>query len=117
MHCTNGTIDNLAANEAECFEQLRTVLSYLPNSGLQLPPHLPNSDPVDRTSPELRTIVPRRRERMYDPRKIITTVVDNRSFFEIGALWGTTAIAGLARLGGHPVGIISLNCEGTLNPS
>jgi hypothetical protein len=29
VHCMNGTIDNLAANEAECFEQLRVVLSYV----------------------------------------------------------------------------------------
>ncbi|TKA70107.1 hypothetical protein B0A49_09561 [Cryomyces minteri] len=111
VHCTNGTVDNLAANETECFEQLRTVLSYLPNSGTQLPPHLPNDDPVDRTAPELRSIIPRRRERMYDPRRIIATVVDDGSFFEIGALWGTTTIVGLARLGGFPVGIVSLNCE------
>lgn len=48
---------------------------------------------------------------MYDPRKIITTVVDEGSWFEIGALWGTTSIVGLARLAGRPVGIISLNCE------
>jgi hypothetical protein len=33
MHCTNGTIGNLAANEQECFEQMRIVLSYLPNLG------------------------------------------------------------------------------------
>ena len=49
---------------------------------------------------------------MYDARKIITTVVDEGSWFEIGALWGTTAIVGLARLGGFPVGIVSLNSEG-----
>jgi acetyl-CoA carboxylase carboxyltransferase component len=48
---------------------------------------------------------------MYNPRKIITEVVDQGSFFEIGALWGTTAIVGLARFGGRPVGIVSLNCE------
>jgi acetyl-CoA carboxylase carboxyltransferase component len=111
MHCTNGTIDNLAENEQECFEQLRNVLSYLPNSGSSLPPLLPSDDPVDRTCEELRTIIPRRRARMYDPRRIITTVVDSGSWFEIGALWGTTAIVGLARLSGLPVGIISLNCE------
>ncbi|EON68622.1 propionyl-CoA carboxylase beta chain [Coniosporium apollinis CBS 100218] len=111
VHCTNGTIDNLAADESECFSQLRTVLSYLPSSGDSLPPVTPSSDPVDRTSPELRSIIPRKPERMYDPRKVITTVVDAGSFFEIGALWGTTAITGLARLGGRPVGIISLNCE------
>ena len=48
---------------------------------------------------------------MYDPRKIVTVVVDRDSWFEIGALWGTTAIVGLARICGRPVGIISLNCE------
>jgi len=111
MHCTNGTIDNLAANEAECFEQLRTVLSYLPSCGTQVPPVVVSEDPADRTSPELRTLIPRKRERMYDPRKLISTVVDNSSFFEIGALWGRTAIVGLARLGGKPVGIICNNCE------
>ncbi|KAJ1331650.1 methylmalonyl-CoA decarboxylase subunit alpha [Microdochium nivale] len=112
VHATNGTIDNLAANEAECFHQLRTVLGYLPSSGTQLPPVLGTlDDPIDRLSPELRSVIPRRRERMYDPRKIITTVVDKGSWFEIGSLWGTTAIVGLARIGGKPVGIISLNCE------
>ncbi|KAH7035476.1 propionyl-CoA carboxylase-like protein [Microdochium trichocladiopsis] len=124
MHTTNGSIDNLAANEAECFQQIRTVLGYLPNSGTQMPPvlgpHPPPHhhtseeapiDPIDRLCPELRSIIPRKRSRMYDARRIITTVVDKGSWFEIGALWGTTAIVGLARLGGKPVGIVSLDCE------
>jgi acetyl-CoA carboxylase carboxyltransferase component len=118
MHCTNGTIDNLAEDENECFGQLRTVLGFLPNSGNSLPPIVKCEDPADRLCEELRSIIPRRKARMYDPRKIIISVVDPRSWFEIGALWGTTAIVGLARLAGRPVGIITLNCEvnaGTLD--
>lgn len=111
MHCTNGTIDNYAANELEAFEQIRTVLEYLPNCGTQLPPIITSKDTVDRQSLELRSIVPRKRERMYNPRKIISTVTDEGSWFEIGALWGQTAIVGLARLDGRPVGIISNNAE------
>ncbi|KAL5386155.1 hypothetical protein DPSP01_004239 [Paraphaeosphaeria sporulosa] len=111
MHCTNGTIDNLAPDEAGCFEQIRTVLSYLPDSGTKLPPAIEVSDPIDRISESLRSVIPRARNRMYNPRKIITEVVDQGSFFEIGALWGTTAIVGLARLAGRSVGIVSLNCE------
>lgn len=111
MHCTNGTIDNLAANEAECFEQLRTVLGYLPNSGSEAPPVVPCNDPEDREDIGLRTVIPRKQTRMYNPRTIITSVVDKGSWFEIGALWGTTGITGLARMGGRPVGIISSNCE------
>ncbi|KAL2446614.1 Propionyl-CoA carboxylase, carboxyltransferase subunit [Exophiala dermatitidis] len=112
IHCTNGTIDNLAANEAECFEQIRTVLSYLPDCGQsKLPPVIDSSDPISRANEELRTIIPRKKTRMYDAKAIIRIVCDAGSWFEIGALWGRTAIVGLARLGGRPVGIISLNCE------
>jgi acetyl-CoA carboxylase carboxyltransferase component len=111
VHCTNGTIDNLAEDEAGCFEQIRTVLSYLPNCGTMIPPVIEPTDPIDRTSDILQTIIPRAKNRMYDARKIIIEVVDRDSFFEIGALWGTTAIVGLARFGGKPVGIVSLNCE------
>ncbi|KAI0177612.1 propionyl-CoA carboxylase-like protein [Pestalotiopsis sp. NC0098] len=111
MHVRNGTIDNYAANEKDAFRQLRTVLSYLPNSGAVLPPCVKSADPRSRTDESLRSVIPRKKERMYDPRKIISTIVDKASFFEIGALWGTTAIVGLARLGGQPVGIIANNCE------
>ncbi|KAJ5803693.1 uncharacterized protein N7503_006143 [Penicillium pulvis] len=111
VHCTNGTIDNLATNEAECYEQLRRVLSYLPNSGSEAPPVVPCHDPEDREDVGLRNIIPRRQARTYNPYTIIQSVVDQNSWFEIGALWGRTAINGLARIGGHPIGVVSLNCE------
>ncbi|KAH6666866.1 carboxyl transferase [Halenospora varia] len=107
MHCTNGTIDNLAATELEAFDQLLIPPQLRPLSTTIPPP----SDPADRLCPELRTIIPRRKARTYDPRAIITSVVDSDSWFEIGRLWGTTAIVGLARLSGRAVGIISNNCE------
>lgn len=111
MHCRNGTIDNIAVDEQDAFEQLRTVLAYLPNSGRAPPPCVTSEDDTARQAEALRTIIPRKKERMYDPRRIITTVVDSGSWFEIGRLWGTTAIVGLARFGGRPVGIVSNNCE------
>jgi acetyl-CoA carboxylase carboxyltransferase component len=112
VHCTNGTIDNLAANEQECFEQIRTVLGYLPNCGaLEAPPCVSCEDPVERADISLRSIIPRKKSRGYNAYTIITTVVDKGSWFEIGGQWGRTGIVGLARLGGRPVGILSLNCE------
>ncbi|KAL9115147.1 MAG: hypothetical protein Q9227_000941 [Pyrenula ochraceoflavens] len=111
VHGRNGTVDNIAPNEQGCFEQIRTVLGYLPNWGGEAPPVVACEDPEDREDVGLRSIIPRRKERMYDPRKIIESVVDRGSWFEIGSLWGRTAIGGLARLGGRPVGILSLNCE------
>jgi len=112
VHCTNGTIDNLADDEAGCFEQIRTVLGYLPDCGaIQAPPVVECSDDVNREDIGLRSIVPRKKSRMYNPYTIIESVVDRGSWFEIGRLWGRTSISGLARLGGRPVGVLSLNCE------
>jgi acetyl-CoA carboxylase carboxyltransferase component len=48
---------------------------------------------------------------MYDSRRLIQVVCDADSWFEIGALWGRTAIVGLARIGGYPVGIVASDPE------
>ncbi|TQB69790.1 hypothetical protein MPDQ_001372 [Monascus purpureus] len=87
----------------------KTGYSYIPMA--QIPPVLANDDPVGRLCPELRTIIPRRRVRMYNSRAIIKCVFDASIWFEIGTLWGRTVIVGLARLGGRPVGVISTDCE------
>lgn len=115
VHCCNGTIDNMARDEKECYEQIRTVLGYLPDCGaLQAPPCLRegwSGDSVEREDEGLRSVIPRRKNRMYNPYTIIESVVDRGSWFEIGALWGRTGIVGLARLGGRPIAILSNNCE------
>jgi hypothetical protein len=112
VHCTNGTFDNVAPNEEGCFEMIRTVLGFLPDCGaLQAPPVSECTDDVMREDIALRSIIPRRKNRMYDPFYIITSVMDKDSWFEIGNMWGKTSICGLARLGGRPVGVISNNCE------
>lgn len=112
IHCTNGTIDNAAPDEKGCFEQVRTFLSFVPDCGHgQIPPVIASEDHVERDVTSLRTIIPRRRQRAYAMLRLIDTVVDLNSFFQIGAGWGLTAIVGLARLDGRPVGIIANNPE------
>ncbi|KAI8144838.1 carboxyl transferase [Fennellomyces sp. T-0311] len=110
LHASNGTFDNLAKDEYECFEQVRQFLSYMPNSTFELPPRAKNNDPIDRRDDALLDIIPKRRQRMYQVRDILTRVVDEGSWFEIGALWGEGAVCGLARIDGYPVGIITFDC-------
>ncbi|ROV96318.1 hypothetical protein VMCG_07740 [Cytospora schulzeri] len=112
VHCANGTIDNAAPDELGCFDQIRKFLSYVPNCGLNdLPPLIEPGDPPDRDVSSLRTIIPRRRQRAYAIRRLIQTVLDQGSWFEIGAGWGNTAVVGLGRLGGRPVGVVANNPE------
>ena len=111
MHCRNGTIDNYAMNERDAFEQLRMVLGYLPNSGLSAPPVVSCDDDPNRQDLSLRTAMPRNKARVYNMRQLISTVTDIDSWFEIGSLWGTTVITGLARLHGRAIGIVANNPE------
>ena len=109
VHCRNGSVDNLAETEEEALAMTRRFLSYLPSSVHETPPVLPPStdDPADRRDEELLTLIPRKRTTTFDVRRSIDLLVDQGSFFEIGALWGTDQVVGLARLNGHPVGVFA----------
>jgi acetyl-CoA carboxylase carboxyltransferase component/biotin carboxyl carrier protein len=107
VHCRNGSVDNLAETEDEAVEMTRRFLSYLPSSVYEAPPVIATTDRADRREEELLTIVPRKRTTTFDVRRAIELLVDRDSWFEIGALWGTDQVVGLARFDGHPVGIMA----------
>ena len=109
IHCTNGSVDNLAVSETEARQMTRQFLSYLPTSVYEAPPVLPPNphDPANRREEELFTLIPRKRTTTFDIRKAITLLADEGSFFEMGSLWGTDQVTGFARFNGHPVGIIA----------
>lgn len=98
-----GAIDNAVETEEEAFEQARRFLSYLPSSIHGVPPVLPSTDDPNRADESLMKAVPRNRRSVYKMRPIINAVVDKDSFFEMGANFGRSIIAGLARIDGHPV--------------
>ena len=109
IHCTNGSVDNLAESEDEAVAITRRFLSYLPSSAYETPPVLPPNpdDPHDRREEELFSLIPRSRTSTFDMRKAIRLLADKDSFFEIGSLWGTDQITGFVRFNGHPLGVIA----------
>ena len=109
IHCTNGSVDNLAETEEEAAEQVRRFLSYLPPSAYETPPVLTPDpdDPPDRRDEELLTLIPRKRTTTFDIRRGIELICDRGSFFEIGPLWGTDQVVGFARMNGYPVGVFA----------
>ena len=111
VHCKNGSVDNLAENEDAAAAMVRTFLSYLPSSVYEAPPISSCTDPDDRREDELFSIIPRKRTTTFDIRHTIDLIVDRDSFFEIGGLWGTDQVAGLARFAGHPVGVIASDSQ------
>ena len=109
VHCTNGSVDNLAESEEDAFAITRRFLSYLPSSVYEAPPITPlgSDDSVARREEELFTLIPRNRMATFDMRKVICLLADRGSFFEVGTLWGTDQITGFVRFNGHCLGVIA----------
>ena len=113
IHCTNGSVDNLAESEAEAAAMARQFLSYLPSSVYEAPPVSTCTDPKDRSEEELLTIIPRKRTSTFDIRKTIRLMADKDSFFEVGPYWGTDQVTGFVRFNGHPLGVIASDSRHT----
>ena len=104
-----GVVDNLADTEEEAFDIIRRFLSYLPQNVWEMPPRMEPTDDPDRREEELLSIIPRKRTRAYNPRKILSAVLDRDSFFEIAPFYGKARITGFARVDGYPVGVMINN--------
>jgi acetyl-CoA carboxylase carboxyltransferase component len=109
LHATAGTIDDAVDTEAQAFARARRFLSYLPASVHDVPPRAAPAadDPPDRVDESLLSAVPRDPRRVYRMRRIVESVTDRDSFFEVGAAWGRSVITGLARLDGWPVAVLA----------
>ena len=105
----SGVIDNLADTEAEAFDMVKRFLGYLPNNVWEMPPRVKTGDDPERRDEELLSVIPREKRRTYDPRRILSAVLDQDSFFEITPHYGRSRILGLARMNGYPVGVMINN--------
>lgn len=105
----SGSIDNLAEDEDDAIRQMQTVLGYLPQNVWSMPPRGERVDPTDRPLDELLEIIPENRRQPYQAAKVVKTVVDQGSFFEVGAKWGRSVTTGYARMDGIPVGVVASN--------
>lgn len=102
-----GAVDHAVDTEEEAFECTRRFLSYLPQSIHDVPPRAATDDPPDRRVDWLIEAVPRDIRKVYRMRPIIEALVDQGSFFEMGARYGRSVITGFARFNGWPVALMA----------
>jgi methylmalonyl-CoA decarboxylase subunit alpha len=103
----SGNVHFIAANDEDCIDQIKKLLSYLPSNNREKAPVIPCTDPVDRMEEGLNTIVPDKSTRPYDMKKLIRMVVDNGEFYESQPLFAKNIITCFARMNGQSVGIIA----------
>ncbi|MEM9014658.1 MAG: carboxyl transferase domain-containing protein [Pseudomonadota bacterium] len=107
IHARNGVVDDEADSELEAFAMARTFLSYLPSATGQAPDRRPTSDRPDRQDSALLDIVPEDPKAAYNMRRILASVFDHDTVFEMGRRWGRSAITAFARLDGWPVAVLA----------
>jgi acetyl-CoA carboxylase carboxyltransferase component len=106
IHARNGVVDDEVESEPDAFERARCFLGYLPPSVDSLPERGERPGDQERREEWLLEAIPHNRRQPYDGRRVIEALVDSGSFFEIGRLYGRSAITGLARLDGWPVALL-----------
>ncbi len=119
-NATSGVAHFAAANDSECLETIRELLSFLPSNNMEDPPMKPSADPWDRGDEKLNHIVPVDPNLVYDMKDIIRSVADNHYFFEVHRHFAKNILVGFARFDGRSVGIVANqpNClAGTLDIS
>ena len=103
----SGAVDHAVETEDEAFACARRFLSYLPSSVYALPPVVPAQDSPERPIESVATAIPRNPRQVYKIRPIVETLVDEGSFFEMGAMFGRSIVTGFARLEGKPVALMA----------
>jgi acetyl-CoA carboxylase carboxyltransferase component len=103
----SGVAHFIAETEKESFQQIRDLLSYLPQNNTEQPPFLATSDPEDRMDPELQSVIPDASTAPYDMHDVVRRVVDDGRFTETQPHFSPNLITGFARLGGYAVGVVA----------
>ena len=118
-HNTKSGVAHFAADdEPACIDDIKYLLSFLPQNNLEDAPWVAPTDAPDRTDDGLNTFLPDSPNVPYDMRDVITCVVDDEEFFEVQQHFATNLVVGFARLNGYPVGIVGnqpMSLAGTLN--
>ena len=103
----SGVAHFAVADDRECIQLIRELLSYLPSNNLDDPPRRANADPLDREDDALDGLVPEQPNQPYDIHDLIHTVVDEGVFLEVHRQFARNIVVGFARLGGQSVGIVA----------
>jgi propionyl-CoA carboxylase beta chain len=106
-HATKSGVTHFAcANEIEAIQQVKNLLSYMPQNCEDKAPALPY-EIKNELRAELNTLMPENASQPYDIREIIDHVIDTGSFLEIHKSFAENIVVGFGRLAGRSIGIVA----------
>ncbi|MGV6845178.1 MAG: acyl-CoA carboxylase subunit beta [Lutibacter sp.] len=106
-HATKSGVTHLTApNDAACLNQIKSLLSYIPQNNKQQAKKFPFKLNTE-IREKLNNIIPLESNKPYDMHQVIKEIIDEDSFFEIHKNYAENIIVGFARLAGRSIGIIA----------
>jgi propionyl-CoA carboxylase beta chain len=102
----SGVAHYQAADEQDCIDFARELLSYLPSNNLEEPPRCDPAD-VDDDGAELDALIPDSPNQPYDMHEVITRVLDDGQFLEVHAGFAPNIVVGFGRVEGASVGVVA----------
>jgi propionyl-CoA carboxylase beta chain len=103
----SGVCDRAYDNDVDALLMVRRFINYLPANHREKPPFRPTPDSTTRAEMSLDTLVPDNPNLPYDMKELIYKVVDDNEFWELQPEHAKNIVIGLARMGGHTVGIVA----------
>lgn len=107
VQANNGTVDIIAENETDAATTVKKLLGYFNMHGSV------NERSNAWTANDqllLQSAMPENRRQTYDIRNLLRMLFDTDSFIELKRNIGGSIVSGLARIEGHPIGILASDC-------
>lgn len=106
-HSTKSGVTHITSfNDIACLEDIKKLISYMPQSNKEKPAKLPY-ELGDELREKLDTLIPDSSNKPYDMHEVISGIIDEDSFFEIHKDYAENIIVGFARLGGRSIGVVA----------
>jgi propionyl-CoA carboxylase beta chain len=106
-HATKSGVTHFAcANEVECIENIKRIISYIPQNCEDDAP-VYAYEAANEVREKLNNIIPENPNQPYDAKEIIDEIVDSNSFFEVHKEFAENIVVGFARIGGRSIGVVA----------
>lgn len=106
-HSTKSGVTHITSfNDIACLEDIKKLISYMPQSNKEKPAKLPY-ELGDEVREKLDTLIPDSSNKPYDMHEVISGIIDEDSFYEIHKDYAENIIVGFARLGGRSIGVVA----------
>jgi len=102
----SGVSHQICEDEQQAFDEVRYLLSFLPQSAEQKPPVFITEDDTEKSVDILDSFIPENRNQPYDMNVVINNIVDDGEQYPIHANYALNIITTLARINGNTIGII-----------